>query len=83
METHSIFCGNPGKCNGSCTTTLRSSESTETPGCAEIHANAREATARQTFRAICAQDRPDIAVAILLRAIDEWYKKGLEHGKRV
>lgn len=48
----------------------------------EIHADAREATARQTFKAILNQDRPDVAVALILRAIDEWYEKGLLHGKR-
>ena len=48
----------------------------------EIHAEAREATARQTFKAIIKQERPDVAIALILRAIDEWYKKGLIHGKR-
>lgn len=57
------------------------SESTETAGYAEIHADAREASARQTFKAMTNTDRPDIAVAILLRAIDEWYEKGVAHGK--
>ena len=47
---------------------------------AEIHANAREATARQTYRAICKQNRPDIAIALILLAIDDWYVKGIQHG---
>ncbi len=48
----------------------------------EIHANAREATARQTFKQISNQDRPDISVAIILQALDDWYEKGFIHGKR-
>ena len=48
----------------------------------EIHANAREATARQTFKAICKQDRPDVAIALILQAIDDWYVKGVTHGKQ-
>lgn len=48
----------------------------------EIHAAGREATARETFKAITKTDRPDIAVAILLRAIDDWFQKGLDIGKR-
>jgi hypothetical protein len=28
-------------------------------------------------------DRPDVAIAILLRAIDDWYEKGLIHGKNI
>ena len=46
----------------------------------EILADAREATARHTYKAVCAQERPDIAIAIILRAIDEWYEKGLKQG---
>jgi Mg-chelatase subunit ChlI len=49
----------------------------------EIHLDAREATARQTYRALVRQDRPDIAVALILRAIDEWYGKGVIHGKQL
>lgn len=49
----------------------------------EIHADAREATVRQTFKAMIKTDRSDIAIAILLRAIDEWYEKGLVQGKKV
>lgn len=48
----------------------------------EIHADAREATARQVFKSICSQDRPDVAIAIILRALDDWYVKGFIHGKR-
>lgn len=48
----------------------------------EIHANAREATARQVYKAVAKQERPDIAVALILQAIDDWYAKGLLHGKR-
>lgn len=48
----------------------------------EAHAAAREATARRTFEAMAKTDRPDIAVAILLQALDEWYEKGVIHGKR-
>ena len=47
----------------------------------EIHSDAREATARRTYAAMVKEQRPDIAIAILLRAIDEWYEKGVEHGK--
>jgi hypothetical protein len=46
----------------------------------EVHTDAREATARQTYRAMVREERPDIAIAILLRAIDEWYAKGIAHG---
>lgn len=46
----------------------------------EMHADAREATARQTYKAICKQDRPDVGVMLVLNAIEYWYKKGLEHG---
>lgn len=46
-----------------------------------IHADAREATARQTYKAVCSQERPDIAVAIILQAIDDWYYKGAAHIK--
>ena len=46
----------------------------------KIHADAREAAARQTYRTMVKVERPDIAIAILLRAIDEWYKKGIVHG---
>jgi hypothetical protein len=48
----------------------------------EIHEEAREATARQVYKAAINQERPDIAVAIILRALDEWYEKGVTHGKR-
>lgn len=48
----------------------------------EVHAEARDATARQTFKAMTRTERPDIAVAILLRALDEWFEKGLILGKR-
>ena len=48
----------------------------------EIHADAREATARQVFRQINKQERPDISVAIILQALDDWYEKGFIHGKR-
>ena len=48
----------------------------------EIHADAREATARQTFKAMTNTERPDIAIAILLHAIDDWYEKGVAHGER-
>ena len=48
----------------------------------EIHDDAREATARQIFKAIQKQERPDIAIALILRGIDDWYAKGLLHGKR-
>lgn len=48
----------------------------------EIHADAREATARQTFKSITKTDRPDIAIAIILLAIDEWFEKGMIIGKR-
>lgn len=48
----------------------------------EIHADAREATARQVYKAIAKQERPDLVVAIILRAIDDWYAKGVLHGKR-
>ena len=65
-----------------CANETANSESTETAGYAEIHAAARETTARQTFKAMTKTDRPDIAIAILLRAIDDWYEKGLAHGKR-
>ena len=47
----------------------------------EINADAREATARQTYKAVVSQERPDIAVAIILRSIDEWYEKGALHIK--
>jgi hypothetical protein len=47
----------------------------------DIHADAREATASHTFKAMTNACRPDIAKAILLRAIDDWYKKGVAHGK--
>ena len=46
----------------------------------EIHAEAREATARQTYKAIIKTDHQDIAIALILRAIDEWYQKGIIHG---
>lgn len=46
-----------------------------------IHADAREATARQTYKAVCSQERHDIAVAIILQAIDDWYYKGVAHIK--
>ena len=46
-----------------------------------IHADAREATARQTYKNVCSQERPDIAVAIILQAIDDWYDKGAAHIK--
>jgi hypothetical protein len=66
-----------------CDCSAEVSESTETAGyAAEINADAREATARQTFKAMTNTDRPDIAIAILLRAIDEWYETGVDHGKR-
>lgn len=47
----------------------------------EIHSNAREARARQCFNAVQKQKRPDIAIAIILQAIDDWYEKGLLLGK--
>lgn len=47
----------------------------------EIHTDAREATARQTFKVMTKTDRPDIAIAMLLRAIDEWFEKGMILGK--
>jgi hypothetical protein len=46
----------------------------------EIHADAREATARQVCKALAKQDCPDLAIAIVLMAIDDWYSKGLKHG---
>jgi len=49
----------------------------------EIHEEAMEATARQTYRAIAKTGRPDIAVALILRAIDEWYFKGMSIGARL
>ena len=48
----------------------------------EVHADAREATARQVFKQLCKQDRSDISVAIILQALDDWYEKGFIHGKR-
>lgn len=48
----------------------------------EIHADAREATARQVYKAVAKQERPDIAVALILQALNDWYAKGLLHGKR-
>ena len=48
----------------------------------DIHAEARESTARQAFKAMTKTDRPDVAVAILLRVIDEWFEKGVTVGKR-
>lgn len=45
----------------------------------KIHANAREATARQVYRAVIGQERPDIAIALILQALDDWYQKGLAH----
>ncbi len=48
----------------------------------EIHADAREATARQVFKQINKQDRSDISIAIILQALDDWYEKGFIHGKR-
>lgn len=47
----------------------------------EIHAQAREATARQIFRALQKQERSDISIALILRGIDDWYNKGVKHGK--
>lgn len=47
-----------------------------------IHTKAREATARQAYKAVLRQEHPDIAIAIILCAIDDWYQKGFEHGKR-
>lgn len=49
---------------------------------AEIHAQAREATARQIFKSIIKEDRPDIIIALILRGIDDWYNKGVLHGAR-
>lgn len=46
-----------------------------------LYAEAREATARRILKAVVKQERPVIAVAIILRAIDDWYKKGVAHGK--
>ena len=46
----------------------------------EIHADAREATARQVYRSIVKEDRPDIAIAKILLALDDWYAKGLQNG---
>lgn len=48
-----------------------------------IHADAREATARQTYKAVIKQKRPDIAVALILRALDDWYEKGKKRGENV
>lgn len=81
MEKDEDICTGCGEIDCDCGT-QELSESTETPCYAEIHADAREATARQTFKAMTNTDRPDIAIAILLRAIDEWYEKGVTHGKR-
>jgi len=47
----------------------------------ELHADAREAMARQVYKAVSEQARPDIAVALILRALDDWYAKGLVHGR--
>lgn len=47
-----------------------------------IHEDAREVTARHTYRALTKIDRPDVGVACIIRAIDEWYYKGLEHGRK-
>jgi hypothetical protein len=46
----------------------------------EIHSDAREARARQVFNAISKQKRPDISIALILQAIDDWYYKGIKHG---
>lgn len=48
----------------------------------EVHSDAREATARRTYAAMVKEQRPDIAIAILLCAIDEWYAKGVDHGRK-
>jgi len=44
----------------------------------ELLADQRERDARDVYKKIISQDRPDVAVAIILRSIDTWYKKGLE-----
>ena len=48
----------------------------------EIHQDAREATARGVYRSIKSIDRPDIAIATILIALDDWYEKGCKVGKR-
>jgi hypothetical protein len=42
----------------------------------DIHADARESAARRVFRLLTKEERPDIAVAIILQALDIWYEKG-------
>ena len=48
----------------------------------EIHQDAREATARRVYRSIKSIDRPDIAIATILIALDDWYEKGCKVGRR-
>ena len=48
----------------------------------EIHRDAREATARRLYRSIKSIDRPDIAIATILIALDDWYEKGCKVGRR-
>lgn len=47
----------------------------------EIFYRGLEASARQTWRAIKNQDRPDIIIAILVRILKEYYDKGHEDCK--
>lgn len=45
-----------------------------------VLAEAREHSARKVFREITKENRPDIVVAIILRAIDGWYETGFIRG---
>jgi hypothetical protein len=48
----------------------------------EIHAEAREATARQVYRSLkrCIE-KENVAIGVILIAIDDWYIRGVRHGK--
>lgn len=47
----------------------------------KIHADAREATARQIFKAVQKQENANIAIALILQGLDDWYKKGVLNGR--
>ena len=47
----------------------------------DINTDLREMDARKIFRALQSESRPDISVSIIAKAIDEWYMRGVMHGK--
>ena len=46
----------------------------------EVHAQAREDSARKIFK-LMRHERPDVAITFILNEIDHWYGIGFVHGQ--